>query len=88
MHRSKRCCGVCGRSSFRRDMSKMRYSKDVDILTVKLSDEPVDYAEEAGQVIIHFSKDGKPVLLEVQVAKEFVLESLHTLFSDAEAALS
>lgn len=69
-------------------MSNMRYSKDVDILTVKISDEPVDYAEEAGQVIIHFSKDGKPVLLEIQDAKEFVLESLHTLFSETEAAFS
>ena len=33
------------------------------------------------------TKDGKPVLLEIQDAKNFVLESLHTLFSETEAVL-
>ena len=69
-------------------MSKMRYSKDVDILLVRVSEEPVDYAEESGPMIIHFSKEGKPVLLEIQDARNFVLESLHSLFDEAEAALS
>ena len=68
-------------------MSKMRYSKDVDILLIQVSETPIDYAEELGQMIVHFSKDGKPVLLEIQDAKNFVLESLHTLFSEAEAVL-
>ena len=58
-------------------MSKMRYSKDVDILTVTLSEKAIDYAEESGPVIVHFSKEGQPVLLEIQGAKTFVLESLH-----------
>ena len=69
-------------------MNKMRYSKDVDILLVRVSEDSVDYAEEAGPMIIHFSKEGKPVLLEIQDAKNFVLESLHSLFDEAEAALS
>lgn len=68
-------------------MSKMRYSKDVDILLIQVSETPIDYAEELGQMIVHFSKDGKPVLLEIQDAKNFVLESLHTLFSETEAVL-
>ena len=68
-------------------MNNMRYSKDTDTLMVKVSDEPVDYAEESGQFIVHFTEDGKPVLLEIQDAKEFVLESLHTLFTETEPAL-
>ncbi len=68
-------------------MSRMRYSKDVDILMVKLSDAPIDYAEESGQFIVHFSEEGNPVLLEIQGAKDFVLESLHTLFEEAQSAL-
>ncbi len=67
-------------------MTKMRYSKDVDILTIDLSDEPIDYAEESGQFIVHFSEKGKPVLLEIQGAKDFMLESLHTLLVESEAA--
>ena len=68
-------------------MSKLRYSKDVDILLVQISDEPIDHAEESGQMIVHFSKTGRPVLLEIQDAKNFVLESLHSLFDETEPAL-
>ncbi len=45
---------------------------DVDALLIELSDKKIDYAEE-GQMIIHFSKDGKPVLLEILDAKDFIL---------------
>ena len=42
---------------------KIKYSKDVDILMVWLSNEPFDYAEESNGVITHFFSEGKPVLL-------------------------
>ena len=45
-------------------MRKIEYSKEVDALLVEFSDKQIDYAEE-GQKIIHFSKDGEPVLLEI-----------------------
>ena len=61
----------------------MAYSKEVDILLVRVADEPIGYAEDTGQFIVHFSEEGKPVLLEIQDAKGFVLESLHTLFANA-----
>ena len=60
-------------------MKITRYSKDVDILMVKVSDEPIGYAEEAERFIVHFSKDGKPVLLEILEAKDFIIESLDVL---------
>jgi hypothetical protein len=27
---------------------------------IELSDKTIDYAEDAGQIIVHFSKDGEP----------------------------
>ena len=33
---------------------KIKYDRDVDILMIELSDEKIDYAEEAGPMIIHF----------------------------------
>ena len=66
---------------------KVRYSKDVDILMVWLSDESFDYAEEANGVITHFSSDGKPVLLEIQGAKEFMLSSLTSMIKEEEVLL-
>ncbi len=68
-------------------MTKIKYSKDVDTLLVELSDEAIDHAEEAGQFIVHFSKAGEPVLLEILDARDFLLGSLSSLLKGAEATL-
>ncbi|MCH8284607.1 MAG: DUF2283 domain-containing protein [Chloroflexi bacterium] len=65
-------------------MRKIRYSKDVDALLIELSDGTIDHAEEAGQLIVHFSKAGQPVLLEILNAKE-VLGSLSRVVEESEA---
>lgn len=66
---------------------KLKYSRDVDILLMWLSDEPSDYAEEANGVITHFTKDGKPVLIEIQGGREFILGSITTLVKDEEVGV-
>lgn len=68
-------------------MRKIRYSKDVDAFLIELSDKEIDYAEEEGQMIIHFSKGGEPVLLEILDAKDFVLNSLSSLMKEKEVAI-
>lgn len=42
---------------------------------IKVSDEPIDYAEEVGPIIVHLTKTGKPVLLEIMDAREFLAET-------------
>lgn len=69
-------------------MTKIRYSPDVDVLLIELSDKAVEYAEEAGQLVVHFSKKGEPVLLEVMDAKEFILNSLSCLIKGSEVTLT
>lgn len=51
---------------------KIKYSRNEDILIIELSNEKIDYAEETGPIIIHFSSDKKPVLLEILEASEFL----------------
>ena len=68
-------------------MRKIRYSKDADAILVELSDKPIDHAEESGQIIVHFSKEGEPVLLEILDAKEFLLSSLSSLVKEKEVSL-
>ncbi|MCL0079683.1 DUF2283 domain-containing protein [Dehalococcoidia bacterium] len=68
-------------------MRKIRYSGDADVLLIELSDKSIDYAEEEGQMIIHFSKDGQPVLLEILEAKDFMLSSLSSVMKEKEVAL-
>jgi uncharacterized protein YuzE len=70
-----------------RDMRTIKYSRDVDALLIQLSEKKIDYAEEEGQLIIHFSKDNEPVLVEILDAKEFVLNSLSSLIQEKEVAI-
>jgi len=68
-------------------MRKIKYSKDVDAFLIELSDKPIYYAEEEGQVIVHFTKDGEPVLLEILDAREFVMNSLKSLLQEKEVII-
>jgi hypothetical protein len=53
--------------------TKFKYTREVDILLMWLSDEPSNLAEEANGAIILFTKDGNPVLIGIQGAREFIL---------------
>ena len=66
---------------------KVKYSREVDILMVWISDDKFDYAQESDGIITHFTAEGKPVLLEIQGAKEFLLGSLTSLINDQEVSL-
>ena len=63
---------------------KVKYSREVDILSIRLSDDSFDYAEEDEGLITHFSKKGRPVLLEIQWAREFLLSSIISLIEESE----
>ncbi len=65
-------------------MRKIKYSKDVDALLIEISDKDIDYAEEQGQIIVHFSKEGEPVLIEILDAKEFLLKTLTSIVEEKE----
>ena len=54
---------------------KISYNRDQDILMYEVSEETIDYAEEVGPIIVHFTKEAKPVLLEILDASEFLSET-------------
>jgi len=68
-------------------MAKIKFSKDVDALLIEFSDTPIDYAEESGQFIVHFTKAGEPVLLEILDARDFLLNSLSSVVKGTEVTL-
>ncbi|NJL22068.1 MAG: DUF2283 domain-containing protein [Leptolyngbyaceae cyanobacterium SM1_3_5] len=53
---------------------KIRYSQEVDILLIELSDEPIAYAEDEGQLILHYSQEDKLVVIEIIDFKRFTSE--------------
>ena len=66
---------------------KIRYNRKVDILTIRVSEIPADHAEESDGVITHFSADGKPVMLEIQGGRKFLLSSITSLVNEEEVGL-
>lgn len=59
----------------------MTYDPTVDVLLVEVSKRAIDHAEELGPMIIHFSKDDKPVALEILDASQFVTQATATSLS-------
>ena len=58
-------------------MKKIRYSQDVDAMLIEISDIPIAYAEDEGNMILHYSSSGELVLIEILDVKQFMsLESL------------
>ncbi len=52
------------------------YDHGTDIMMLELSKTKINHAEQAGQIIIHFSKSNKPVLLEILDASDFMASFL------------
>lgn len=65
-------------------MKKIKYNSDVDILLIELNDSPIDYAEEFEDVIIHYTKDDIPVLLEVMDAKRLSFNLIDSIINNRE----
>jgi uncharacterized protein YuzE len=52
---------------------KLRYHEDADVLTVILKEKgELSHAEEVGDIIVHFGKDGKPLFMEILKASKLV----------------
>lgn len=51
---------------------KFVYESEDDVLNIFLSDTPIDYAEQSGDMIVHFSKKDEPVYFEILDASKFL----------------
>jgi len=51
--------------------NKISYEAGADVLMVEVSNKPVDYAKEIGNVVVHFTKKDEPVLFEILDASKF-----------------
>jgi len=52
---------------------KIKYDADADVLTIILEEKgKLSHAEELGDIIVHFSEDGKPLFMEILRASKIV----------------
>lgn len=58
---------------------KFKYEKDDDVMMVELSNDKIDYAEQTGDLIVHFSPKRKAVLLEILDASNFLQKAVKSI---------
>ena len=59
--------------------NKVLYEKEDDILNIWLSKSPIYHAIDTDGIIVHFTKDNKPVYIEVLDASRFLKETTKSL---------
>ncbi|OGG13807.1 hypothetical protein A2875_00920 [Candidatus Gottesmanbacteria bacterium RIFCSPHIGHO2_01_FULL_46_14] len=58
---------------------KIRYEPEDDVMMIEFNKKPIDYAEQSGDLIMHFSPKGEAVLLEILNASDFLKETSRAL---------
>lgn len=53
----------------------MIYETEDDVLNIWFSRKPIDYAEQTGDVIVHFTKNNQAVYIEILDATKFLKEA-------------
>ncbi|MDO8495683.1 MAG: DUF2283 domain-containing protein [bacterium] len=52
--------------------TKISYEPEADVLTYEITNQSIDYAQEVGNIVVHFTKENKPVLVEILEATKFL----------------
>ena len=58
---------------------QIKYNKEDDILMIELNKKQIDYAEQSGDLIVHFSPQREAVLLEILDASQFLKDAARKL---------
>lgn len=56
----------------KKNSAKISYEPDADVLMWEISGKPVDFAKEMGNVVVHFTKNNIPVIIEILEASKFL----------------
>jgi len=56
-----------------------KYDPETDILLIKLSDEKPDFGDQKENIITHYSKQGKPIEIEIMDASKTAVKIVETV---------
>lgn len=54
---------------------KVTYEQKDDVLNIWFSKKPIDYAEQTGDMIVHFTENGEAVYMEILDASQFLKQA-------------
>lgn len=55
--------------------TKISYEPEADVLMWEISGKPIDFAKEIGNVVVHFTKNSIPVLIEILEASKILAKA-------------
>jgi len=55
-----------------KNKAKISYEPEADVLMWEITSKPIDFAKEIGSVVVHFTKNNMPVLIEILEASKFL----------------
>ncbi|HLD57315.1 MAG TPA: DUF2283 domain-containing protein [archaeon] len=58
---------------------KYKYDQETDILVITLSNEKPDFGEQRESIITHYSKQGKPIEIEILDASKTALDMMKAM---------
>ena len=58
-----------------KERAKISYEPEADVLMWEITNKPVDFATEIGNVVVHFTKHNIPVLIEILEASKFLTKA-------------
>ncbi|MDO8618139.1 MAG: DUF2283 domain-containing protein [Candidatus Uhrbacteria bacterium] len=66
---------------------KISYEPEADVLIWELTDKKIYSAKELGNVVVHFTKNDTPVLIEILEASKFLSQANRLLHKNPEVAV-
>lgn len=65
-----------------KNKAKISYEPEADVLMWEITDKPIDFAREIGNIIVHFTKNNIPVLIEILEASKFLTRAKNLVQKD------
>lgn len=67
---------------------KVKYYKDADLLSLRVSKRPYFDATRNGDLVVHYTKNGQPVLVEILNASKFLKKADKSLPKQLQRTLT
>ena len=58
----------------KKNKAKISYEPEADVLMWEITEKPIDFAKEVGNIVVHFTKNNIPVLIEILEASKFLVK--------------
>lgn len=55
-----------------KNKTKISYEPETDVLMWEITNKPIDFAKEIGNIVVHFTKNNIPVLIEILETSKFL----------------